>query len=167
MLDVKEVVFPTPVKAMLASFLVDEWQDSDVEKQALRMAVGLDPPDEEFWKPIGAATSSLSPRDKINLLAHVISFIGSADKQKDFIHDLPSFLITTEDLLKSKFESLSDADAQLLATEFLICEYLTSSTSLTATKTRISMYISDILFSQSYRVLLEQLKSRWETVSFN
>ena len=91
--DVKEVVFPTSIKAMLAIYLLESWNNSEKEKEALRMAVGLDTPDKTFWKPLGEATLSITPRDKINFLARTIAFIGSDDLNEDLLNDLPSFLV--------------------------------------------------------------------------
>ena len=160
----KEVVFPTSIKAMLASFLVDTWKNSDVELEALRMAVGLNSPD-EFWKPLGAATVKLSPRDKINLLAHIIAYIGSDNFVAEYLVELPAFLASIDRQLLSMFEGMSEADTQLVATEFIICEFLRTNQSVSVSKKRISMYIADPSFKKTSKNLVDYLKSRWETDS--
>ena len=167
--DIKEVVFPTSIKAMLAMYLVDSWKNTERELQALRMAVGLDTPDEAFWQPLGVATSAITPRDKINFLARTIAYIGSDDLNEDLVKDLPSFLmnIVNEIELQLAAKKVNDADCQLIATELIICEYLTSKRSSAATQKTILNFIKDKKFPNVATSLLEKLKARWEVVAFN
>ena len=154
---------------MLAMYLVDSWRNTEREIAALRMAVGLETPDDAFWKPLGAATSSITPRDKINFLARTISYIGSENSNEDLLKELPSFLLSVSEEIQQQLstKSVSEADCQLLATELIICDYLTSRKSPSATSKKISEFVKDKNFPNVAIKVLEKLKSRWEVVAFN
>ena len=148
---------------------MDSWKNTEVEIASLRMAVGLDTPDEAFWSPLGAATSSVAPRDKVNFLARIISYIGCDDSNGDLLKELPSFLISTVQEIQQQLatKTISEADCQLLATELIICEYLTSKKTPSATCKKITDFVKDKNFPVVATRLLETLKSRWDKVSLD
>ena len=154
---------------MLAIYLLESWNNSEKEKEALRMAVGLDTPDKTFWKPLGEATLSITPRDKINFLARTIAFIGSDDLNEDLLNDLPSFLVDIIALIKLQLsnQKLNEADFQLLGTELIICEYFTSKKNSSATQAKIRNFIRDKNFANNALRLLGTLQSRWEVIAVN
>ena len=126
--DVKEVVIPKPIKAMLATFLAAGWTNTDAEKQALRMSTGLETPSEEFWKPLGLATASMEPRDKINFLADTVTLFGKPEKA-GIISNYPTVLSETIELIKTKVPEADIGDVQLLATDLSSTDYLSGSSS--------------------------------------
>eukprot|EP01037_Dinobryon_pediforme_P018300 gene18300-18562_t len=63
--DVKDSVIPPAVKALLAYFLSIEWQNTDKEKTALARALGVQPPDEDFWLPVSKLTALIPPKQKV------------------------------------------------------------------------------------------------------
>ena len=126
--DVKEVVIPKPVKAMLAVFLADKWTGSQEEKGALRMSTGLDTPSEEFWKPLGLMTASMAPRDKINFLAETVPlFGGGADPE--IRANYPSVLEGCIELIKKKLPDAEIGDVQLIASDLTCTDYLSGTSS--------------------------------------
>lgn len=124
--QIKEVVIPKPVKAMLAMFLLEEWNGSDEQILALKTSTGLETPDEEFWKPVGASTAAMDPKDKINFLSNVVSSFGNPEKSA-ILKEYPQVLATTIQIIQSKVASIEEGDAQLLATELTISDYLNGS----------------------------------------
>jgi SAM-dependent methyltransferase len=86
--DVKEVVIPAPVKAMLASWLLPKWKNTGVQLLALKRGLGLDTSDPDFWPVLGRITAPMEPKDKIALLADVIAAFG---EQKN-VEQIPQLL---------------------------------------------------------------------------
>lgn len=150
---------------MLASFVVDGWTNSAEQVFALKSAVGLLPPN-EFWGKVGNCTNLLAPRDKINLLARLITYIGSKSQVPGLLDALPDVLVEVKDLFVLKNPEMTEADAQLLASEFITCDYLLSSQSAEKIKTKIIRYIgSSPSVMKTLLGTLENLKKRWELPS--
>ena len=42
-----------------------QWSDSELERGALAQAVGLQPPDADFWLPVSKLTAAVPPRQKV------------------------------------------------------------------------------------------------------
>eukprot|EP01041_Mallomonas_annulata_P010787 gene10787-22518_t len=128
--DVKEVVIPKPVKAMLASFILTEWSGSQAQKLALRRGVGLDPADDIFWNPVASATSALGPRDKIILLSDVLPLFKdqtAMDVESEtgpYAAPVPQLLLQLVAALQSVCTRLPALDIELLATELLASDYV-------------------------------------------
>ena len=65
--------------ANLAPALAAPGADGPALEAALREGLGLDPPRETFWKPLGALTSGLSAEDKIWLLVDLVPCFARPD----------------------------------------------------------------------------------------
>ena len=152
--EVKNSVFPPSIKAMLASLLLTSWQNNDEQKKALRRALSLDTPDDYFWLPISTATAQISPRDKVYLIASLVPYFGVDDEKILLVPNLLSSLLK---ILNEKSE-LSVADKQLVATEFIICDYLGGTQEPTNLVDRLLRYVQQV----SERDLNSILKSRKE-----
>jgi hypothetical protein len=140
-LDVKEVVLPSSIKAMLATFLLNEWENSLEQISALRMAVGLDTPN-QIWKIIGESSNEMNPRDKINFLAHIISSLNKRNKFHDkILSNLSDFLPLLIKIISEKFTGLEMRLIQQIAAEFVICDYMLAEISLEDRRSRIINFI--------------------------
>ena len=146
---------------MLASLLVEGWTNTDEQKVALKSAVGLLPAD-DFWGRLGNSTSKLSPRDKIYFLARMISYIGSQNQVSGLIQAIPETLSEIQEYILMRNPDLAEADGQLLAAEFIVCDYLLAGQSPDKIKSRILSYIgsSDSVVTALLGTL-EGLKKRW------
>ena len=153
--EIKEVVIPKPIKAMLATFLLEEWNGSNEQIEALRQSTGLDTPNEEFWKPIGTLTAAMTPKDKINYLSNVVGKFGKPELNQ-VLQDYPQVLENTVSIIKSKLPSLPDEDVQLIATEITSSDYLNG----TCAKERFIKFITQTDAS-FFTTLLESRKKIW------
>lgn len=137
----QEIVVPTPVKALLAALLVSRWTDSAAQVEALRKGLGLLPSAEDpFWAPIGAATKSMKPKDKIVFLSDVIPLFGTAASAAA-IELLPALLPQCVAAVKNKLPEAPDDDVELLATEFIATDFLNSDNA-TAAGQRLLRYLA-------------------------
>lgn len=87
--DMNDKVIPSPIKAMLATFLLKKvrsfptashfcsscnsptvvslkWRSIPEQTTALRMALSLSPPDEIFWRPVSIGIAQLPPKEKVD-----------------------------------------------------------------------------------------------------
>lgn len=124
-LEVMNKVLPTPTMAMFAANLAPAWSGTAEEEAALRQGLGLDPPSEDFWKPIGQLTSELSAEDKIWLLVDLVPAHASADKAA-LLPDLPGLVEYTQEQLKEKVPDVPNRDIQVLAVDLVVADYLQS-----------------------------------------
>ena len=154
--QIKEVVIPKPVKAMLAMFLLEEWNGSEEQILALKTSTGLETPDEEFWKPVGSSTAAMDPKDKINFLANVVGCFGNPAKIA-ILKEYPQVLATTIQIIQSKITSIEDSDAQLLATELTTSDFLSGS----STSDRLFRFLqqADVTF---FTTELAKRKDLWK-----
>jgi hypothetical protein len=114
---------------MLATFLAYGWTNTEEERLALKMSTGIESPSEEFWKPLGLATASMAPRDKINFLADTVTLFGKPENC-EIISTYPSVLAEVIDIVKTKLPSNAETgDVQLLATDLSCSDYLNGSSS--------------------------------------
>lgn len=51
-----------------------KWQNTDKEKTALARALGVQPPDEDFWLPVSKLTALIPPKQKV--LSYADNFIA-------------------------------------------------------------------------------------------
>ena len=118
---VKEVVIPTPVKAMLAIFLLPKWENTPVQRNALKLGLGLEKGEEEFWVPLGKATSSMPPREKILFLSEIIPEFG----RNTNMSRLPDLLASLLLIVREKLGVLADeASIQIFVADLAITDYL-------------------------------------------
>ena len=160
-LDVKEVVLPTSIKAMLANFLLNEWENSLEQISALRMAVGLDTPN-QTWKIIGELSNEINPRDKINFLAHMISSLNKRNRFHDeILSNLSDFLPQLIKIISEKFTGLEMRSIQQIAAEFIICDYMLAELSLEDRKSRIINFIIRSDSKMLQEQLIAKFSKRW------
>jgi len=124
-LKVMNKVLPAPIMALFAANLAPNWTNSDAEKEALREGLGLTNPREEFWKPLGAATTNLQAEDKIWLLVDIIPYFAPGnEKGKAVLMTLPAVMADVAAVLKEKAPDLDDAEVELLSSDLALTEYL-------------------------------------------
>mmetsp|Transcript_33758 Transcript_33758/g.77914 ORF Transcript_33758/g.77914 Transcript_33758/m.77914 type:complete len:566 (+) Transcript_33758:119-1816(+) len=124
-LKVMNKVLPAPIMALFAANLAPNWTNSDAEKEALREGLGLINPRDEFWKPLGAATTNLQAEDKIWLLVDLIPYFAPGnEKGKAVLLTLPAVMEDVASVLKEKAPDLDDGDIQLLASDLALTEFL-------------------------------------------
>lgn len=92
---------------------------------SLLIGLGLRTPSKEFWQLVGERTISMSPDDKVSLLAHIVPRFGSGDpEQEAALQAFVAGLLPTFSVIKSKCPTLPDASVQLAGTELLAAEIL-------------------------------------------
>ena len=120
--EVQDIVIPKPVKAMLASYLVNEWTNSDAQVDALRKGLGLTPSAEDaFWTAVAGSTKNLKPRDKIVFLSDVVPLFGTGSEA---LAQLPSLLPLLVEAIRNKLPETPPEDVELLATELAATDFL-------------------------------------------
>jgi hypothetical protein len=120
--EVKETVIPRAAKATLAFLLIDTWNGAESQQEALKMAVGLAPPN-DFWRSVGKATIKMEAKDKIFFLADVISCFGrNAELQEQVMTVFPSLLDEVITEIKARLPEASDARVQGFATDLLVSD---------------------------------------------
>jgi hypothetical protein len=122
---VKEVVIPTPVKAMLAVFLLPKWDDTEAQREALKLGLGLGKGNEEFWGPLGACTSAMPPREKILFLSEIIPEFGKNLK----LEKLPDLLSQLLVRIREKIPGIEEASLQIFVADLAVTDFLQSSSS--------------------------------------
>jgi len=63
--QVSSSLIPPSIKAILATYIVSQWDSTPSQTLALRRGLGVDPVDAEFWGPIGKLTAAIAPKDKV------------------------------------------------------------------------------------------------------
>ena len=122
--EVKEVVIPKPVKAMLCSFLGEEWTNSQVQREALKMSVGLMTPNDDFWLPVSKEIIELSPKEKIYVTADLVNAFGS-EENKNKLSGFPALLSEVISTLKKRLpEETTERAIQLYSVDLCISDYL-------------------------------------------
>jgi len=133
--NVKEIVIPTPVKAMLATFLVSSWDNTPEQCSALQQGVGLLPAD-EFWTSLGACTASMTPREKIAFLSNVIPLAGKHNN----LSKLSSVLAEAIKIVKQRVPDVDAAIVQGFASDIVVSDYLYASSSEPDSKIEDRLY---------------------------
>jgi SAM-dependent methyltransferase len=138
--NVKEVVIPTPVKAMLAVFLLSKWDNTEDQRLALRLGLGLEKGNEEFWIPVGTATSAMPPREKILFLSEIIPEFGR-NANLERLPDLLKELLTT---IREKVGILTDeASLQIFVADLAVTDFIFSKNpDQNAAYNRVTKFIS-------------------------
>mmetsp|Transcript_12221 Transcript_12221/g.20270 ORF Transcript_12221/g.20270 Transcript_12221/m.20270 type:complete len:497 (+) Transcript_12221:105-1595(+) len=122
--DVKEIVIPSPVKAMLATMMLDEWSGSADQDLALRRSLGIAPPDEQFWGPVGQATMDMAPKIKIYFLADLIPKFGQAPFEAK-LASFPKLLKEAITICETKLPTdTSKASIQAFVTDVVVSDFL-------------------------------------------
>lgn len=118
--EVKAIVVPAAVKAMLSTFVLESWQNTDEQREAMKMGLGVSTPD-DFWKTLGEATNAMPPRERILLLADVIPHVGKNPN----LSRLPVLLQELTTAIRAKWSEVDDANAQVFAVDIAITNFLT------------------------------------------
>lgn len=127
-----QFAFTIAMQAQMAADLVSNpnFTGSDDEIVALKQGLGLRTPSPEFWVPIGQNTANMDMEDRINLLAYIVPYFGTGDKdQEEALQAFVTGLKPTYDVIRKKCPGMSNGDVELLGTELLAAEVLTPGTS--------------------------------------
>lgn len=118
--DVKDTVIPKPIKSILANYLFSSWTNSRQQIDALRMGLGVQPPD-DYWRSIGELTKNMLPRNKIIFLAEIIPLFGTNDKLLELPNAISSIVSRLEEKLSDETERkyLETFAAKIVVTDFL------------------------------------------------
>jgi Methyltransferase domain len=123
-----QFAFTFSMQAQLATDLVcdPDFDGSTAQMDALKQGLGLKKPSADIWKPIGEKTAAMPLEDKISLLAFIVPCFGSSNNaaQDAAIRNFVAGLDPTFAVIRSKCPEMSEADVQLIGTEFLAAEVL-------------------------------------------
>jgi len=135
-------VLPVPIRACLAANLAPALAREGADKArmaaALKEGLGLDTPQEAFWKPVGSLTSKLIAEDKIWLLLDFVPFFATPEAEAKLKH-FPEVLNATQAAVKATVPDLSESDVQLLAVDLAVTDYLGTATDDAGISPRLDM----------------------------
>jgi len=117
--EVKNIVIPAPVKAMLAVFLLEAWENTSVQREALRMGLGIDKPD-DYWAALSQSTNAMPPREKILLLSDIIPYVGSNPN----VQQLPALLQDLIPRMKAKLPEAEESQLQVFAADIAVTDFV-------------------------------------------
>lgn len=160
-----QFAFTFSMQAQLAADLVydEDFEGNDEQIIALKMGLGLRTPSKDFWEPVGQQTFNMEPEDKINLLTHVVPRFGSGNpEQEAALQNFVSGFQPTFEVIKSKCNSMSEADVQLLGTELLAAEILKPGRS---TKEQFAAWLGSITESELNDILVRRKSFKTEAVT--
>ena len=102
-----------------------DFDGNDLQITNLRMGLGLSPPNDSFWGPVGKLTGAMVPEDKVSLLAHIVPRFGkNGEEGERRLRDFVSGLEPTCSALRRKCGGMDEGDVQLAATELLAAEVM-------------------------------------------
>jgi len=153
--DVKEVVIPNPVKAMLAIFIVDKWDNSPAMRVALSQGVGLLPISAmeseaaTFWTELSNVTSALQPRDKIALLGDLVPALSdtsssTSSSTRSRALRVPALVAAATTIFREKFRDTVDEEIVSVSSDLSISEFLYSTRSMEESFQRVIAYVKSI-----------------------
>ena len=116
--EVKNLVIPNAVKAMLAVFVVEQWNNTDEQREAMKKGLGIEKPD-DYWTALGSVTSAMPPREKILFLADVIPQVGTNVN----IPQLPAFFQELSPRIRAKLPELDEANLQIFVADVAITDF--------------------------------------------
>ena len=152
--------FPFNLKAQLACLLVSDMGYDGCEEQIanLREGLGLNTPG-PFWSVIGERTSAMTPEDKIILLAHLVPRFGGGGDEKSGsvtrkrgLDDFLAGLEPTFQVVRGKCLQMSEADVQLLGTEYLAADILPGDEGV-STKREFALWLEECTQEEHEEVL--------------
>jgi hypothetical protein len=156
--EVQEIVIPKPVKAMLASYIVADWTNSEAQVEALRKGLGLLPSaGDEFWISVSLATKSMRPKDKIVFLSDIVPLFGTSLSNR--LAELPALLTLLNEMILEKLPEALPEDIQLLSTELAATDFLRSAVPNAAD--RLTRYVK-----VKYAALTHSLSNQLHYVGF-
>jgi SAM-dependent methyltransferase len=121
--------FTFSMQAQLATDLISDpdFTANDEQMLALKQGLGLRTPSAEFWVPIGQNTANMEVEERISLLAYIVPRFGSGDPdQEEALQAFATGLKPTYEIIRSKCPKLAAGDVELLGTELLAAEVLTT-----------------------------------------
>jgi hypothetical protein len=128
LIKMDQFAFTFSMQAQLAADLLGDpdFTGSDVQINNMKMGLGLRKPSADFWAPVGRLTASMTPEEKVNLLAYVVPRFGSDDPaQQEALSAFVSGLEPTLAVIRSKCPNMKEADVQVVGSELLASEVLT------------------------------------------
>lgn len=147
--DVKEVVIPTPVKAMLATFIVDKWNNSPAMRLALSQGVGLlpvsamEPETAAFWTELSNVTAALQPRDKIALLGDLVPALADTLMRPRVLR-VPSLCRAVTAIFRQNFKDVTDEEVVSVSSDLSVSEFLYSTGSADESFKRLIAYVKTV-----------------------
>lgn len=117
--DISDSVIPPPVKAMLANYIIYDWKNTPVQVGALRKGLGLDTAD-EYWKVLGAHSSALAPKAKIQLLGELVRAFGVNQR----VSNVPSLMGSILEILRPRYPDVEEKNLQAFTAELILSDYL-------------------------------------------
>ncbi|KAJ1434488.1 hypothetical protein B484DRAFT_393963 [Ochromonadaceae sp. CCMP2298] len=147
--DVKEIVVPSPVKAMLATMMLSQWEGSAEQLGALRMSLGLDTAD-DFWGPVGSSTMQMAPKPKIYFLGDLVPKFG-APRYAAALAGFPALLAEVVSISKRKVPEATESQIQAFSVDLLLADYFDSEK---GTKERILRYVESLTAEQLESMLI-------------
>lgn len=81
-----------PYKAILAEALAPSWTGSEEQKDTLREGLGLSPPGEDVWAPLGEATKFLHPEDRVRLLVDLVKAFDGGEEMRQALLEVKDVL---------------------------------------------------------------------------
>jgi SAM-dependent methyltransferase len=124
-----QFAFTFSMQSQLACDLLSDpdFDGNEAQLQALKEGLGLKTPGAEFWMPVGQQTAAMQIEDKISLLAYVVPRFGSNNPdQEEALQSFVTGLKPTFAAIRSKCPGMPESDVQLLGTEMLAVEVLTT-----------------------------------------
>lgn len=81
-----------PYKAILAEALAPSWDGGEEQKATLREGLGLTPPGDAVWAPLGEATKFLHPEDRVRLLVDFVKAFSGGEEQRQALLEVKDVL---------------------------------------------------------------------------
>lgn len=122
-----QFAFTFAMQSQLAADLIcdPDFCASDEQIKNLKEGLGLRTPGPDFWKPVGQSTSAMAIEDKISLLGYLVPRFDSGNPaQEEALKAFVTGLKPTYSVIRSKCPDLSEADVELIGSEFLAAEVL-------------------------------------------
>ncbi|CAM9907571.1 unnamed protein product, partial [Laminaria digitata] len=116
-----------PYKAILAEALAPRWTGAEDQKAVLREGLGITPPGDDVWGPLGEATKFLHPEDRVRLLVDLVKMFGGTEEERRALLEIKDVLGPVSDVLKEKRPLWSIPDTELLTTDLILTDFISDS----------------------------------------
>jgi len=115
---------PLQLKALLATRVATHFHGTGEELNQLRQGLGLTEPSAEFWAPLGKMTGMMNAEDKVLLLSECVPLHGGTAAETQALSELIPVLENVIATVKAKCPDLNKTDAQLLAIDLCVSDFL-------------------------------------------
>ncbi|CAM9495618.1 unnamed protein product [Scytosiphon promiscuus] len=114
-----------PYKAILAEALAPSWSGTEEQRATLREGLGLTPPGDDVWAPLGEATKFLHPEDRVRLLVDFVKAFAGGEEQRQALLEVKDVLSPVSEILNEKRPMWSKPDTELMVTDLIVTDFLT------------------------------------------